>query len=47
MQIEYAKQAIKSIGKINNPFKKNIKNDIEKLPIGDVKKLNITQRFGL
>jgi len=39
MQIEYSKQAVKAINKINNPFKKNIKEAIEKLPDGDVKKL--------
>ena len=39
MQIEYSKQAVKSIGRINNPFKKNIKEAIENLPNGDVKKL--------
>ena len=39
MLIEYSKQAAKSISKINNPFKKNIKEAIEKLPDGDVKKL--------
>ena len=35
----YSKQAAKAIGKISNPFKKNIKETIEKLPSGDVKKL--------
>jgi len=35
----YSKQAVKSIGKINNPTKRRIKNGIEKLPDGDVKKL--------
>ena len=39
MQIEYSKQAAKAISKINNPFKKSIKEAIEKLPSGDVKKL--------
>ena len=39
MQIEYSRQAAKAISKINNPFKKNIKEAIEKLPAGDVKKL--------
>jgi len=39
MQIEYSKQSVKAISKINNPFKKNIKEAIEKLPAGDVKKL--------
>jgi mRNA interferase RelE/StbE len=39
MQIKYSKQAVKAINKINNPFKKNIKEAIERLPDGDVKKL--------
>ena len=39
MQIIYSKQAAKAIDDINNPFKKNIKEAIEKLPAGDVKKL--------
>ena len=39
MRIEYSKQAAKAISKINNPLKKNIKEAIEKLPNGDVKKL--------
>ena len=39
MQIVYSKQAAKAISNINNPFKKKIKEAIEKLPLGDVKKL--------
>ena len=39
MKILYSKQAAKAIGKIGNPFKKNIKKAIEKIPSGDVKKL--------
>ena len=39
MEIIYSKQAAKAISKISNPFKKNIKEAIEKLPAGDVKKL--------
>ena len=39
MDIIYSVQAAKAISKINNPFKKNIKKAIEKLPAGDVKKL--------
>jgi len=39
MRIEYSKQAAKEISKISSPFKKNIKEAIEKLPAGDVKKL--------
>jgi|GEM_PF-127293 len=39
MNIIYSKRAAKSINKINNPFKQNIKEAIEHLPTGDVKKL--------
>ena len=39
VEIVYAKQAAKAISKISPPFKKNIKEAIEKLPAGDVKKL--------
>ena len=35
----YSKRAVKAINKINNPFKQNIKEAIEKLPAGDVVKL--------
>lgn len=35
----YSKRAAKAISRINNPFKQNIKEAIEKLPSGDVKKL--------
>jgi mRNA interferase RelE/StbE len=30
---------VKDIGRLNNPIKKRIKNGIESLPLGDVKKL--------
>jgi len=39
MHITYSKRAAKAISKINNPFKRNIKEAIEKLPSGDMKKL--------
>ena len=39
MEIVYSKQAAKAISKISNPFKKNIKEAIEMIPAGDVKKL--------
>ena len=39
MQIKYSKQAVKAINRINNPTKQRIKVAIEKLPIGDIKKL--------
>jgi len=35
----YSKRAVKAIGKISNPFKQTIKEAIEKLPAGDVKRL--------
>ena len=35
----YSKRAAKAIGRINQPFKQKIKEAIEKLPTGDVKKL--------
>jgi len=39
MKPTYSKRAAKSISKISNPFKQNIKEAIEKLPSGDIKKL--------
>jgi len=39
MNIKYSKRAVKAIEKIPNPFKRNIKEAIERLPSGDVKKL--------
>ena len=39
MQIEYSKQAVKAINRMDSFTKRRIKNAIEKLPSGDVKKL--------
>ena len=39
MKRTYSKQAAKAISRVNNPFKQSIKEAIEKLPAGDVKKL--------
>ena len=39
MEPMYSKRAAKAISRINNPFKQNIKEAIEKLPSGDVVKL--------
>ena len=39
MKPTYSKRAAKAISKISNPFKQNIKEAIEKLPAGDVRKL--------
>lgn len=39
MQIEYSKQAVKYINSADKPTKKRLKEAIEKIPIGDIKKL--------
>lgn len=39
MRIEYNMEAIKHISKMDKPTKQRLKNAIEKLPAGDVKKL--------
>lgn len=39
MQIKYEKEAAKHINKMDKPTKQRIKNAIEKLPSGDVVKL--------
>jgi len=39
MKPTYSRRAAKAISRISNPFKKNIKEAIENLPAGDVKKL--------
>jgi len=39
MRRTYSSKAVKDIKKINSPTKQRIKNGIEKLPEGDVKKL--------
>ena len=39
MRIEYTREAIKHISKMDKPTKQRLKNAIEKLPAGDVKKL--------
>ena len=39
MSLTYSKRAAKAISRISNPFKQNIKEAIERLPAGDVKKL--------
>lgn len=39
MEIQYSKQAMKSIIEINEPFKSKIRTAIEKIPYGDIKKL--------
>lgn len=39
MQIEYSKEAIKHINQLDKPTKKRIKQAIEKLPVGDIRKL--------
>lgn len=39
MQIEYSKNAIKYINTLDRPTKKRLKKAIEKIPFGDIKKL--------
>lgn len=39
MQIEYKKQAIKYINSADKPTKKRLKEAIEKLPFGNIRKL--------
>jgi mRNA-degrading endonuclease RelE of RelBE toxin-antitoxin system len=39
MKPEYSKTAARAIGRINNPDKQRIRNAINNLPLGDVKKL--------
>lgn len=39
MQIEYKKKAVKYISSCDRATKQRLKNAIEKLPLGDVKKL--------
>lgn len=40
MKIEYSKQAVKYINSADKPTKKRLKEAIEKIPFGDIKKLN-------
>lgn len=39
MEIQYLHQAVKQINAMDKPTKQRIKNGIEKLPLGDIKKL--------
>lgn len=39
MRIQYKKQAVKYINSCDKPTKNRLKDAIEKLPLGDVKKL--------
>lgn len=39
MQIEYSKKAVKYISSADRPTKKRLKEAIEKIPLGDIKKL--------
>lgn len=43
MQIEYSKKAVKYINALDKPTKQRIKFGIEKLPIGDIKKLKCVE----
>ena len=40
MEIKYNKQAVKYINSCDKPTKKRLKEAIEKLPLGDVRKLS-------
>lgn len=40
MRIEYKKQAVKYINSADKPTKKRLKEAIENLPFGDIKKLS-------
>lgn len=40
MRIEYKKKAVKYINSCDKPTKQRLKEAIEKLPLGDVKKLS-------
>lgn len=39
MQIEYSKNSVKYINAADKPTKKRLKDAIEKIPFGDIKKL--------
>ena len=39
MEIKYSKPAVKSIKELNSHYKQRIKTAIEKIPDGDIKKL--------
>lgn len=39
MQIEYSKKSVKYINCADKPTKKRLKEAIEKIPLGDIKKL--------
>jgi mRNA interferase RelE/StbE len=39
LEIQYSKSAMKSIKEMNNPYKSRIKTAIEKIPQGDIRKL--------
>lgn len=39
MEIEYSKKAVKYINSADKPTKKRLKEAIEKIPLGDIKKL--------
>ena len=39
MKIEYSKKAVKYINSVDKPMKKRLRESIEKIPFGDIKKL--------
>lgn len=42
MQIKYSKSAVKYINVVDRPTKKRLKEAVEKIPLGDIKKLQGT-----
>lgn len=39
LRIEYSKRAVKYINSVDKPTKKRLRESIEKIPLGDIKKL--------
>lgn len=39
MKVEYSKKAVKYINSVDKPTKRRLKEAIEKIPFGDIKKL--------
>ena len=42
MQVEYSKSAVKYINAVDKPTKRRLKEAVEKIPFGDIKKLQGT-----
>ena len=39
MKVEYSKKTVKYINSVDKPMKKRLREAIEKIPLGDIKKL--------